>query len=139
MSTSNPDSYPSLQSVIDQLTSVAIDTGADFKSMTQLQLFGGMTLIVHWSPSGGDHYTSLPREAHLVFSTDTDPKGRFQIGFCYDPVRWLHCQEEGLPDNVCDKESQRIVENMEAVVNYLTGRPYIYLKKGEKRRVDKTR
>ena len=126
MSIPSDPTRPSISSVMDTLQGVANETRSVFTSSLQLELFSGATLIVFWdAPSDSDQ---MPKEAHLLFSVDKDPKGRFQIGFVYDPARYLWAIGEGLSEEEATSESRRVVERMEDVVGYLTGHQYTWIK-----------
>jgi hypothetical protein len=106
------------------LQGVAEEKNSTLTTTIQLELFGSLTVIVFWDDPRPDF---LPKEAHLIFSTDKDPKGRFQIAFVYSPERYLHCLEEGLTEDQATAESRRVVDSLEETLNYLVGRSYKWL------------
>ena len=129
-----PKPSPSIQSVIATLTSLSADTGAELVYSIDVQSF--MTcVVVFWdNPMGFGRgpEQDLPRELHLFFEIQDDPKGRFSFGCAYIPERYIWALDEGLDDTQAAEESRRWIDSIDEAKNYLMARPFQYIKKRQR-------
>ena len=109
-----------LQNALTRLTTLARETGADMLANIQLEEIGA-TLIVHWTGAEAD---AMPRETNLYFGTEGDETDVFLWAFAIDPHLYLWAVNEGVDDQGATDSSTRMIESVEAVENYLLGRPY---------------
>lgn len=113
----------SLQRVLDFLTTLARESGANMSTNLQLEQEGA-TLSVHWE---GCEENAVPRESNLYFgeSSDGNPD-TFLWAFVVDPRAYMYAIEEGFDETSAANHATHLVESLDEIGNYLTGRKYQY-------------
>ncbi len=113
-----------LQLTLDSLTALARDHGADLLTTISLAHSGAM-LTVHWTQE------ETTKECTLLFGATGEEPDTFLFGFVVAAELWLHLIEEGVTSPEADDAARRMVESYEAVVSYLVGLPYEWIKTKE--------
>lgn len=112
-----------LQFVLDCLTTLARESGANMSTNLQLEQEGA-TLSVHWE---GCEEHAVPRELNLYFgeSSEGDPD-TFLWAFVIDPRAYMYAVDEGFNEEAATNHATRLVETITEVINYLIGVKYQY-------------